>query len=43
MAKRMIVFLLLCSCFILGGCALDEYGSSTLKATILEIYEYSYW
>lgn len=42
MAKRMIVFLLLCSCFILGGCALNEYGSSTLKATILEIYEHSY-
>ena len=42
MTKRMIVFLLLCSCFILGGCALDKYGSSTLKATTLEIYEHSY-
>lgn len=42
MEKRMIALLLLCSCFILGGCVYGKEYSSTFKATILEIYGNSY-
>lgn len=42
MYKRMIALLLLCSCFILGGCVYGKEYNSTFKATILEIYGNSY-